>query len=50
MITPKNNEQIISSAKKILEDKKLVSAYLRGEISKERLDERGIKLAMPLQR
>lgn len=44
----KNTKQILSSAKKFLEDKKVVSAYLRGEATKKDLDDRGIKLAMPL--
>lgn len=44
----KNTTQIVSSAKKFLEDKKIVSAYLRGEVSKKTLDDRGIKLTMPL--
>jgi len=39
---------IIAAAKKFLEDKKIVSAYLRGEVTKEQLDSRGIKLAMPI--
>lgn len=43
-----NNTQILSAAKKYLEDKKIVAAYLRGEVTKKALDERGIKLAMPL--
>lgn len=40
--------KIIESAKKILEDKKYIRAYMKGEISKEVLNERGIKLAMPI--
>ncbi|WP_162927093.1 hypothetical protein [Flavobacterium psychrotrophum] len=44
----KNDSQILTSAKKFLEDKKMVSAYLRGEVTKEALDDKGIKLAMPL--
>lgn len=43
-----NSNQILDSAKKYLEDKKIVSAYLRGEATKKDLDDRGIKLAMPL--
>lgn len=48
MKTTINKEQIISSAKKFLEDKKLVSSYIKGEITKKELDERGIKFTMPL--
>ena len=48
MNNQKDTGKILSSAKKFLEDKKLVSAYLRGEVSKEILDDKGIKLAMPL--
>jgi hypothetical protein len=33
---------------KMLEDKKLVNAYLRGEIEKSVLDAKGIKLVNPL--
>jgi len=43
-----NKNKIISSAKKLLEDKKLVTAYLRGEVTKKTLDDRGVKLEMPL--
>jgi len=43
-----NTNKIISSAKKLYEDKRLVSAYLRGEVTKKTLDDRGVKLAMPL--
>lgn len=42
------SHNIVLAAKKLLEDKKLIAAYLRGEITKDVLDERGIKLAMPV--
>lgn len=32
---------------KMLEDKRTVGAYLRGEISKEELDAKGIRLVNP---
>lgn len=48
MTTSAKKEKIISAAKKFLDDKKIVAAYLRGEVTKETLDERGIKLALPL--
>ncbi len=44
----KDTVKIISSAKRFLEDKKVVGAYLRGEVTKKALDDRGIKLAMPI--
>lgn len=43
-----NKEKIIQAAKKLVEDKKSILAYSKGEISKKELNERGIKLAMPL--
>jgi hypothetical protein len=48
MKTNKNIEQIKSSAKKIVEDKKSVNNYLSGKITLSILNDRGIKLAMPL--
>lgn len=48
METPKKATKATEIAKKILEDKEFIKAYLKGEISKEKLDERGIKLSMPL--
>lgn len=48
MIKIKNNKQISSSTKKFLEDKKAIRAYLKGEITLETLNEKGIKLSMPL--
>ena len=44
----KNKERIIAAAKKMVENKKALIAYSKGEISKKELNERGIKLAMPL--
>ena len=34
--------------KKLVEDKKIIQAYLKGEVSKDELTKRGIKLAHPL--
>lgn len=43
-----NRDRIIAAAKKMVENKKAVIAYSKGEISKKELNERGVKLAMPL--
>tara|TARA_R110001606_G_scaffold399265_1_gene583062 strand:- start:137432 stop:137596 length:165 start_codon:yes stop_codon:yes gene_type:complete len=43
-----HKDKIIAAAKKLVEDKKSILAYSKGEISKEELNERGVKLAMPL--
>lgn len=48
MKTKNENNKFSKSAKKFIADKKAIRAYLRGEIPKKTLDERGIKLAMPL--
>jgi len=48
MKKPEKNKQILFSAKKFLEDKKAIRAYSKGEITLEELNERGIKLAMPV--
>ncbi len=42
------NKSMVLSAKKLIEDKKDVRAYLRGEKSMKDLNDKGIKLAMPL--
>ncbi|MBT9098236.1 hypothetical protein KFZ76_11030 [Methylovulum psychrotolerans] len=34
--------------KRMVEDKRCIQAYLRGEMTKEELEKRGIKLANPL--
>lgn len=46
--TNKTNKDFIVSVKKMLEDKKQISKYLRGEISLKDLNDQGIKLSMPL--
>ncbi|MDN3676647.1 hypothetical protein QWY90_04905 [Flavobacterium paronense] len=43
-----NTAKIVSSAKKFLEDKKAIRAYIKGEITLQALNERGIKLNMPV--
>ena len=48
MKTQVNSKQIISSAKKFLEDKEAIRAYIKGELTLEALNERGIKLTMPI--
>ena len=42
------NKKIISKAQKVIEDKKSIQAYLRGEILLKDLNDKGIKPAMPL--
>lgn len=44
----KNKIENIKTAKKFLEDKKAIENFARGIISKKELDEKGIKLAMPI--
>ncbi|MFN2261933.1 MAG: hypothetical protein ABR595_07725 [Psychroflexus sp.] len=46
-IKEKKTKKIHSSIK-IIEDKKYIQSYLRGEISQSTLNERGIKLAKPV--
>lgn len=43
-----NKAKIIAAAQKMVEDKKALISYSNGEISKEELRERGVRLAMPL--
>ena len=43
-----NREKILLSAKKLVDDKKAVRAYLRGEKKLNDLNDKGIKLAMPV--
>lgn len=43
-----NKEEALRIIKKLLSDKKIVSQYLRGEITKQELDNRGIKLGKPI--
>ena len=43
-----DKERIIQAAKKLVQDKRAMLAYSKGEITKQELNERGIKLAMPL--
>lgn len=44
----KNHKKVIESAKKIIADKTDVIAYSNGKISKKQLNDRGVKLTMPL--
>lgn len=39
---------IIASAKRFAEDKKAIRAYIKGELTLKDLNDRGIKLAMPI--
>lgn len=43
-----NKYKIKEKAKRLLEDNKYVRQYLRGEITKEELEKKGIKLKMPV--
>ncbi len=43
-----NREKVIGIVKKMVVNKELVRSYLKGNISKEVLNEKGIKLANPL--
>ncbi len=48
MKTYKPNRKAMKSPIEYMEDKKYIRAYLKGEKTRSELDERGIKLAMPL--
>lgn len=48
MKTIMTKEIIIQALKKAVDDKKVVSKYLKGEISRIDLEKKGIKLAKPL--
>ena len=49
MTSNKNHkEKIVAAAKKVIEHKKSMLAYSKGQISKKELDESGVKLSMPL--
>ena len=43
-----DKEKIVEAAKKMVQDKKLIKEYSKGNITKEELEERGVELAMPL--
>lgn len=43
-----DKEKIIKAAKKLVQNKKDIIAYSQGKLTKKDLDEKGIKLAMPL--
>jgi dihydroorotase len=46
--TIKYRKQLITAAKKIASDKKLILLYLEGKATKQDLEKHGVKLAMPL--
>lgn len=46
--TPEKGSKQSSMASKMLDDKKAIIAYLRGEVPKSELDKRGIKLVQPI--
>ena len=43
-----NKKNVVAAAKKMVESKKNIIAYSKGKISKKELNEKGVKLAMPL--
>ncbi|MEM9858515.1 MAG: hypothetical protein AAF843_14225 [Bacteroidota bacterium] len=43
-----NKEKIINAAKKIVAEKKNTIAYSKKEISKKELNDRGVRLTLPL--
>lgn len=43
-----NKKINIEQAKKFLENQRIIKRYLKGEITKKQLDDKGIKLAMPI--
>lgn len=44
-----HKNHVVAAVKKLMADKKAAIAYSKGEISKQELDDRGVKLGMPLQ-
>lgn len=44
----KTKNKTAETAKKFIAEQKAIRAYLRGEITRKTLNERGIKLKMPL--
>lgn len=44
----KTQNKVTETAKKFVNEQEAIQAYLRGEITRENLNERGIKLKMPL--
>lgn len=43
-----NREKIIQSVKKVLSDKHIVRQYLKGNITQQELESKGIKLGRPI--
>ena len=48
-ISEEDKKKIMAAAKKLPEDKKQIQDYSRGEITKDELEAKGIKLSMPLK-
>ena len=44
----KYKNTLITTAKKIVSDKKLIKLYLEGKVTKQELEDHGVRLAMPL--
>ncbi len=47
-ITETKKAIIIASIKKMIEDKAILRSFLRGEVSKEVLNQKGIKIGKPI--
>ena len=47
-ISKEDKEKIIQAAKKLVQDKKDIIRYSKGELTKKQLNDKGIKLTMPL--
>lgn len=47
-ITEQKKSVIISSIKKMIEDKAVLRSFLRGQISKEVLNQKGIRIGKPI--
>jgi len=45
---PTNKDKVVSAFQKMMADKAAVCAYLRGQISRQELEAKGITLAKPI--
>lgn len=45
----KNKKKFKQKIDKLLEDNKIIKSYLKGEITKEELIEKGVELKMPIK-
>ena len=48
IVTESQRANIVASIKKMVEDKAIVRSFLQGKISKDVLNQKGIKIAKPI--